>query len=742
MKLCMMFALLVLALSAAPAAGAVPAAAGVRAPSATAAAPCDSVSDNPFAGEMLLFNVSINGGAHTGTVAANDSFTVSFDYSIHVCEAPTSNNFCQVVVGFASSAQPLFCVFRNRVDCTGENGALTFRMKAPAYPSEYLIAFDLQRTLTELPCPSGWPQGPPAPDRYLACVTVTAGNLPLPLTGGVDNVTASSATLHGTVNPAGAVTTARFLVGTAPGAYTDSVEAAESPVSGSAALAVSAPLAGLSGNTRYYYRATAESENGYNNGEENSFFTGPLFVTDEAVHSFGHLGLNETRTDSVLIRNAGNIPLQVTSVIPLSGQYFASPASATIGPAGSRKFAVTFSPPAYGSYNSGIVFVHTGVTTPDTQLVRGDVPIGGVLAGWNIVSVPLTVADPRTTVVFPAAVSSAYEYASGYVTRDTVRNGLGYWLKYPARDSMVVSGDVRENESVSVAAGWNMIGGPSLAVPLDSITSTPPGIIAGNFFEYAAGYAPVSLLRPGKGYWVKVSQAGTLGLRGQVAGGPTPAATRGVEGYDGAPLIVTDAEGRTLRLYVAAPGAPGGAAADPGLPPPPPGGAFDVRFGGDRIVSRVTAGEMTPIFISGARDPVTISWPAAIAGGALFVDGAPALLDAPGSVTIAGETAVGLGAAPAGPGDDPRPRGYGLSGNYPNPFNPSTAIRFELAAAGEAKLSVYNAIGELVAVLVDGPISAGMHTVVFDAAGLPGGVYFCRLFSAGGASTARMLLVK
>lgn len=495
-----------------------------RAAFAAASAPCDSVSPDPIAGEMLVLGVSVNGGAATASVQANDSFTVSVDYYIQVCEEPTASNFCQVVVGYASSPQPLFCVFRERVDCAGRIGTLTFRMKAPAFPSEYLIAFDLGRTLTEPPCPAEWPQGPPSADRYIACVTVTAANLPVPLTGGADNITPSTATLHGTVNPSGAPTTARFLVGTAPGAYSDSVGAAEGQVDGTTPLAVSAPLTGLSANTRYYYRATAESENGYNIGEERSFYTGPVFAADEAVHSFGHLERNGTRTDSVVVRNTGDIPLQVTSVISLSGQYAASPSTATIGPGGSRKFAVTFSPPAYGNYNSGIVFVHTGATTPDTLLVRGDVPIGGVLAGWNVVSVPLTVADPRKDAVFPEATSGAFGFSAGYVASDTVLNGRGYWLKFPSTDSMVVGGDPRESETVAVGAGWNMVGGPSYPVPLDSVESDPPGIVAGSFFGYAAGYSAVTVLMPGRGYWVKVSQAGTLTLKGQVPGG-VPGAT-------------------------------------------------------------------------------------------------------------------------------------------------------------------------------------------------------------------------
>ncbi len=700
-------------------------------------APCDSVAETPSAGEMLLFNVSVNGGGSTANVSANDSFTISMDYYLQVCEPPLSDNFCQVVVGYAASPAPQFCIFRSRVDCAGQAGSLSFKMKAPAFPSEYIVAFDLGRTVTEPPCPTTWPQGTPSLGRYIACVNVTAVNLPIPVTGIANNVTPTSAMLHGTVNPAGASTAVHFLYGTGPGLYTDSVAAVESPVSGDSTVAVSGALSGLAANTRYYYRATAVNENGYNTGEEENFFTGAVFTLAEPIHFFGHVPLNGSRTDSVTVLNTGNLNLQVTSVITLSGQYSVAPLSASIVPAGSRKFAVTFSPPAYGIYNSGIVFVHGAGTSPDTQLVRGDAPIGRVSLGWNIVSVPLTVPDPRKTVVFPGAISNAFEFSGGYVARDTVENGLGYWLKYPATDSLVVAGDMRVSETVSVVPGWNMIGGPSYPVPLDSVLAAPPGIIVGNFFEYSSGYTSVTNLRPGKGYWVKVAQAGTITLKGDnlaatgiTAPGPT------VEG-DGTAVILTDASGASHRLHVGI-SLRGGIMTDE-LPPPPPDGAFDARF--ERELGGVGDAEVV-LRIRGARYPATLSWMNCGEGATITADGGTAPLDIPGSLRLQGESRVVVRAGgltgTAGRGAE----AFGLTGNYPNPFNPSTMVRFDLPAAGRVRIAVFNAIGEEVVTLVDGVREAGAQSVEFDAADLPGGVYFCRLQGAGRVSTLKMVLLK
>ena len=88
------------------------------------------------------------------------------------------------------------------------------------------------------------------------------------------------------------------------------------------------------------------------------------------------------------------------------------------------------------------------------------------------------------------------------------------------------------------------------------------------------------------------------------------------------------------------------------------------------------------------------------------------------------------------------PLTFNLEQNYPNPFNPSTNIKYSVPEAGNITLSVYNTVGEEVAVLVNGYSEAGHFEVSFNASNLPSGVYLYKLQSANSIQTKKMMLLK
>lgn len=88
------------------------------------------------------------------------------------------------------------------------------------------------------------------------------------------------------------------------------------------------------------------------------------------------------------------------------------------------------------------------------------------------------------------------------------------------------------------------------------------------------------------------------------------------------------------------------------------------------------------------------------------------------------------------------PAQYTLEGNYPNPFNPATTIRYGLPEAAQVRLVVYNLLGQEVARLVEGPQEAGWHAVSFDARHLSSGVYLYRLEAGAFVQTRQMVLLQ
>lgn len=85
---------------------------------------------------------------------------------------------------------------------------------------------------------------------------------------------------------------------------------------------------------------------------------------------------------------------------------------------------------------------------------------------------------------------------------------------------------------------------------------------------------------------------------------------------------------------------------------------------------------------------------------------------------------------------------FELFRNYPNPFNPTTTIKYIIAEPQKVKLAVYSLLGEEVKILVDDYKSAGNHSVIFNASDLASGVYIYTLYAGNQSTSKKLILLK
>jgi hypothetical protein len=88
------------------------------------------------------------------------------------------------------------------------------------------------------------------------------------------------------------------------------------------------------------------------------------------------------------------------------------------------------------------------------------------------------------------------------------------------------------------------------------------------------------------------------------------------------------------------------------------------------------------------------------------------------------------------------PNGFSLSQNFPNPFNPTTSIKYLISSNSRVSLKVYDVLGNEVATLVDEFKSVGSYETDFNASSLSSGIYFYKLQAGSFSETKKMILLK
>ncbi|MBI5214152.1 MAG: T9SS type A sorting domain-containing protein [Ignavibacteriae bacterium] len=364
-------------------------------------------------------------------------------------------------------------------------------------------------------------------------------------------------------------------------------------------------------------------------------------------------------------------------------------------------------------------------------------------AGWNLVSLPLTFEDRRKTTLFPTAVSSAIEFNGSYNQKDTLLNGIGYWLKFSESQAVIMRGDSVHSDTIEIQEGWNIIGGISSPVSVSSIIEEPSNLLSTDFFAYNYGYENALTIEPGKGYWVKANSSGIIILNDAL----TFQHSSHKQDYQTTcnRLTIRDARGNKQILYFGnANQQVNNQSAE--LPPLPPAGIFDVRFTSQQSLALADENGHSkfPIHLSSVHYPITISWEIIEKNSInwmLHSNGNIFVLDGTGSTILSEEETSNL-QLQAEVNAIAIPAQTRLLQNFPNPFNPQTTIRFELGEKSFVTVKIFDALGRQVANLIENELESGYHEVTWNATEYPSGIYIVQLQNSNLSFQTRILLLK
>ncbi|NWG27626.1 MAG: T9SS type A sorting domain-containing protein [Ignavibacteriaceae bacterium] len=363
--------------------------------------------------------------------------------------------------------------------------------------------------------------------------------------------------------------------------------------------------------------------------------------------------------------------------------------------------------------------------------------------GWNMVSIPgLHPVDQNvdTWWQYRDPGANVFKYSGGYQVVSLATPGIGYWMKhagartYNTGDEWPAGGiQIVAHDPIPGTSGWNLVGGYEASVATSGMTTTPPGLIIFPVYKYSSGYQVATTLDPGYGYWVKLSGAGQINIPSSMAKGSGEIAEYFPKEWGR--IILTDASGINYTLYAVK------GEVDLNLyelPPAPPAGMFDIRYGSGRIAEDINSSVKT-IELNGVTYPVTVR----VEGMDIRLmdetgKGVNVNLKSGEDVVISDGTIQKLKVS-----GELLPTVYSLEQNYPNPFNPSTVIEFSLPEdVSNVKLSIYNALGEKVAELVNSSLTAGKYQYQWNAQNVATGMYIYELRTDKFVSVKKMLLLK
>jgi len=382
--------------------------------------------------------------------------------------------------------------------------------------------------------------------------------------------------------------------------------------------------------------------------------------------------------------------------------------------------------------------------------------------GWNLVSFPMDASDfdVLTQMIKDSTSAPVYEYDGSYQKVTQLQAGKGYWIKLAKNDLFDITRLPATKLTLSLKKGWNLISGVGGDMPLSTITDPDGIIINGTAYAFDQVYTSSDTLRPGMGYWIRTSQAGSVTLthpklvttKAKSKQKNSDTFAEKAKDVDNTFDNITISDGNhSAKLYFGDKLPQGVNKLSYSLPPLPPGESFDARFKGDTKL--VEDAEMYIKVSNPTKDPLKLKVQVqSLAKYSKFTvkeftDGkllSQYDIDANKETELKHNDTDAIYVAPAGSQmtKNEKPTEFKLKQNYPNPFNPTTQIKYSVAQASKVKLEVFNILGKRVATLVNKEQKPGRYEVTFDGSNLASGMYLYRLRAGSHVMTKKLILAK
>ena len=493
-------------------------------------------------------------------------------------------------------------------------------------------------------------------------------------------------------------------------------------------------------NTTYYWRVRGVNEAG--NGEWSdvwSFTTGELSapgsLTLSVTDNTPELSWEPSPSASINGYNVYRGP--AADMLELLVELNTSALNYTDGdvPQGGSFYAVT----ATGPGGSESAFTNA------VNFFRVDLQAG---AGWQLISHAVSGAEADVSG------SLVYGYERVYRGEQTLEEARGYWIKDEQGAAYTLAGPGATQLDLDLNAGWNLVGGPAGAFGVDDIEDPSAILTTAPVYGYnGADYEPAGELAPGSGYWLYAETAGqvilsldlTPGSPGKILAAAVPTNSNATATAPEKDRLVVSSGGLSGELAIYGEPLTRDEKYRYLRPPLAPGQSLDVRTAeGFSAMDRASA----EVVITAAAYPVTLRLETSPNGEFSYLltgeDHAGADRQwpmGPGTDVVLTRAYERLILQRATPGEEMISQTV-LEPGYPNPFNPSTNIRYRLAGQADVLLEVYDLGGRRIATLVNQSQQPGDYSVPFDGSGLASGIYLIRLQAGAYTSIQKLTLIK